>query len=182
MYALGAALNALYKRKTGAAADFYDDVLVAQIWRKLKLSPPAGVTRRTYDAIAQPFTGWGLTFHRDDLAKLATFVNVDHGMSAGVPLVDTHMLMAALQRDPTETGLRASTEDFRYHNGFWAWNAQSALGCRAPAWISLMSGFGGIVVSLMPNGVTYYYVSDSGVYAWARAAAEADKIKPFCEK
>jgi hypothetical protein len=34
----------------------------------------------------------------------------------------------------------------------------------------------------MPNGITYYYFSDSGTYSWARAAAQANRIKSFCEK
>ncbi len=182
MYLLGSALSAFYKQRAGAAADFYDDVLARPVWRTLKLEPPVDVTRRTYDTVAQPFTGWGLTFHRDDIAKIATFVNVDHGVVAGASLVDTHMLMAALQRDPNDPGLRAATDEFRYHNGFWAWNAQASLGCKLSAWVPFMSGFGGIIVALMPNGVTYYYFSDGGVYAWARAAAEANKIKAFCEK
>ena len=92
------------------------------------------------------------------------------------------MLEAALQRDPADPGLTASTGDFRYNNGFWAWNAQSYLGCKAPAWIPFMSGYGGIIVAMMPNGIAYYYVSDGGKYAWAKAAAEADKMSSFCER
>jgi hypothetical protein len=45
-----------------------------------------------------------------------------------------------------------------------------------------MSGYGGIAVALMPNGMAYYYFSDSGIWAWSHAAREADKIKPFCER
>ena len=43
-----------------------------------------------------------------------------------------------------------------------------------------MSGFGGIIVALLPNGMTYYYFSDGGKYAWAKAAKEAAKISPIC--
>lgn len=174
-YLLGTALNAFYRGKAGAGADVFRDLLTP-IWRQLALAPSIDVSRRSYDAVAQPFTGWGLTLHADDVAKLALFVTGE------APLLDRKMLDGALQRDAASPGLRASTGDFRYHNGFWAWNAARVLGCKAPAWIPFMSGFGGIVVALMPNGLTYYYFSDGGAYAWARAAAEADRIKPFCQR
>jgi hypothetical protein len=174
-YLLGTALNAFYRSKVGANADVFRDVLTP-IWRQLALAPAIDVSRRSYDAVAQPFTGWGLTLHADDIAKLAAFI------TGPAPLLDRKMLDGALQRDPASTGMRASTADFRYHNGFWAWNAATVLGCKTPAWIPFMSGYGGIAVVLMPNGMTYYYFSDGGAYSWARAAAESDRIKPFCQR
>ena len=178
-YVLGTAFNAYYRSKGGR--DVYRDLLVP-LWHQLQLNPAIDVTRRSYDAVSQPFTGWGLTLHTDDVAKLASFVAKDRGALAGKPVVDSAMLNAALQRDPKSPGLRASTDAFRYHNGFWAWNAAGSLGCKSPAWIPFMSGFGGNVVALMPNGLVYYYFSDGGTYSWASAAAEANRIKSFCEK
>jgi hypothetical protein len=180
-YLLGTALGAFYRSKAGPSADFTTDVLANPIWKRLALSPAIYTVRRTYDAVAQPFSGYGLTLHRDDIAKIADFLNVDHGAIGSDQLVDPVMLNAALQRNPDDRGLEGPTPDFRYHNGFWAWNAQNMLGCKTPAWIPFMSGFGGIVVALMPNGMTYYYFSDAGVWIWANAAAEANRIKPFCE-
>ncbi|HEY0104833.1 MAG TPA: serine hydrolase, partial [Rhizomicrobium sp.] len=174
-YLLGTALNAFYRGNAGAGADVYRDVLTP-LWRQLDLSPAIDVTRRSYDAQAQPFAGWGLTLHADDVAKLAAFI------TSPTPLLDRKMLDAALQRDPADPGMRASNDAFRYHNGFWAWNAAATLGCKSPAWIPFLSGYGGIAVALMPNGVTYYYFSDGGTFSWARAAMQADRIKSFCEK
>ena len=179
-YLLGTALNAYVRRMDGAGADFYRDVLARDIWTKLDLSPAVFVTRRTYDATAQPFTGYGLTLKRDDVAKIADFLNVGHGAANGTQLLDPVMLRQALQQDPKSPGLRASTDDFRYHDGFWAWNAQTKLGCKKATWIPYMSGYGGITVALFPNGMTYYYFSDSGIWRWAKAAAEANRIKQFC--
>jgi hypothetical protein len=45
-----------------------------------------------------------------------------------------------------------------------------------------MSGYGGIVVAMFPNGMTYYYFSDGGVFRWAIAAAAADRMRNFCSK
>jgi hypothetical protein len=181
-YTLGTAMRGFYEAHAGSGHDFYRELLALPLWRPLHLDPALDVSRRTYDAIAQPFTGYGLTLHGDDIAKLAIFLNVDDGHLAGKTVLDERQLAAALQRDPRDPGLPAGSTLFRYNNGFWAWNAQATLGCRSPAWIPFMSGYGGIVVALLPNGIAYYYVSDGGSFAWAKAAAEADKMRPFCDK
>jgi hypothetical protein len=176
-YALGTAMAELWRREHGAEADFFDDVLVKGIYAPLSLSPTIRATRRTLDVARQPFIGWGLTLTRDDIAKLGGYlVSPTHAPS----LVDEKMLSAALQRDPAAPGLPAGGEDLRYQHGFWAFNAQRTLACPRPVWVPFMSGFGGIVVALMPNGVVYYYVSDGGAYAWARAVRAADAIAPLC--
>jgi hypothetical protein len=43
-----------------------------------------------------------------------------------------------------------------------------------------MSGYGGILVALLPNGMIYYYFSDGGVYLSALGIAEANRIRPIC--
>jgi hypothetical protein len=43
-----------------------------------------------------------------------------------------------------------------------------------------MSGFGGISVVMMPNGVVYYYVSDGGTFRWSRTVAETHRIRSIC--
>jgi Beta-lactamase len=181
-YLLGTALNAFYRTKNGPGADFYRDLLAGGLWPALRLSPALYVTRRTYDDVQQPFTGFGLTLHSDDIARLATFLNLDHGRIAQEQMLDPGLLDEALQRDPHHPGLRAGSDVLRYNLGFWAWNVQATLGCRAETWIPFMSGYGGIVVALLPNGMTYYYVSDGAVFRWAAAAAEANRMKSFCRR
>ena len=181
-YVLGTALNGFLRTRSGPGADFYRDILAGQLWPALHLGPQLSVTRRTYDADAQPFTGYGLTLHGDDIARLSLFLNVDHGRIGTAQVLDPALLDEALQRDAAHPGLRAGFDELRYKNGFWAWNAQQALGCRTPTWIPFMSGYGGIIVALLPNGMTYYYVSDGGVFRWKLAAIEADRIRPFCQR
>lgn len=179
-YILGAALNALWRQKRGASADVYRDVLVDPVWRPLGLSPDIHTTKRTYDDARQPFTGFGLTYHRDDIAKIAVLLNDKLGALNGASMFDEPMLKQALQRDPANRGLIANGDKFRYRNGFWAWNATEYLKCAKEIWIPFMSGFGGISVALMPNNTVYYYFSDGDVYAWGRAAAESNRIRKFC--
>jgi CubicO group peptidase (beta-lactamase class C family) len=179
-YLLGAALAAWWRQEKGADADFYRDLLVEPVFNRLGLSPELATTRRTLDAAAQPYAGWGLVLRRDDLAKLGAFLALGDGSLGPERLFDAGMLRAALQRDPADPGLQATNRDYRYNNGVWAWNIAENLGCRQPAWIPFMSGFGGISVVMMPNGIVYWYVSDGGVYRWARAVREAQRLGAIC--
>lgn len=180
-YLLGTALAAWHRRRAGPTADFFRDLLVEPLWHPLGLSPAADITRRTRDATHQPFTGYGLTLERDDVVKLARFM-MGGGRIGGNQVIEPAMLRAALQRDPGQRGLPASGPAFRYHYGVWAWNAAAYLKCVEPAWIPFMSGYGGIIVAMFPNNMLYYYFSDGGAYAWARAAREANRIRPFCRR
>jgi len=179
-YLLGAALSAIHRARYGANADMFHDLLVAPIWTPLHLSPPVAITRRTYDAEAQPFMGYGLTLHRDDVAKLATFLNVERGAIGGHAVISREMLDDALRREPSHPAFAAPTAEYAYKNGFWAWNAQSALGCRKETWVALMLGYGGIVIALYPNDVSSYYFSDGGAFKWLAGAVEANKMQSFC--
>jgi hypothetical protein len=69
-FLLGTAMNTVFKYWEGSAKDYYTDMLVAELWKPLKLSPTTWTTARTIDSIAYPFTGYGLTFHHDDLVKI----------------------------------------------------------------------------------------------------------------
>ena len=44
------------------------------------------------------------------------------------------------------------------------------------------SGFGGIRMVLVPNGITYWYVSDGGQYEMANEIREVGIIEPICQK
>ena len=179
-YILGAALGAWWRREKGPTADFYDDLLVEPVYRRLGMSPEIATSRRTLDAASQPFTGWGLVLRRDDLAKLGEFLAVSEGKLGEESLLDPAMVRAALQRDRDDTGFRARDGNFRYNNGVYAWNIAEYLGCSNPAWIPFMAGYGGIVVAMLPNGIVYYYVSDGGEFRWARAVAEAQRLESVC--
>lgn len=180
-YILGSAMQDFYKSQNGASADIWDDLLYSGIYQSLGVSQTFGVTRRSLDATAQPFTGWGLTFHRDDVAKITTFLNVDDGEIGGVAQLSVTELAAAMQQDPSDRGLNAGDNLTKYNNGFWAWNAGNWLGCSGDAWVPFMSGYGGITVALFPNGTTYYYFSDNDEFSWGAAITEAHGISPICQ-
>ncbi|MDX1499909.1 MAG: hypothetical protein R3176_08435 [Woeseiaceae bacterium] len=177
-YVLGSALAAFVARRADGA-DLYRDVLLEPLWRPLELSPLLDEPLRTYDAVRQPFTGYGLTYEADDIVRLAAWL-MDGAELDGTPMLDEQMLAAALQRDPADRGLPAGAPGLRYNNGFWGFDAGPSLGCARPVWVPFMSGVSGITVAMFPNGVIYYYFSDSYVFRWQSAREAAHRIAPLC--
>lgn len=180
-YIVGAALTAWLREKEedGRAVDIYRDLVAEPLWRSIHLSPVAMTTRRTYDAAAQPFTGYGLTFHGDDFARIGQFLQ-GGGQVNGRDYVDARMLAEAMQRIPDARGLEAGWPSFRYQNGFWARNVASIVGCPGEVWVPFLSGYGGVSVVLFPNGVTYWVVSDGHDHSWVEAARAVHRIRSLC--
>jgi hypothetical protein len=128
-----------FKDLEGGSKDIFNDLLVEEILKPIGTSPASQVSRRTYDGVQQPFTGWGMTYLRDDVARITQFLNVDGGQVNGEMLFDTFEFDAAMQRDPGDRGLDP-LDDFKYNNGFWAHEIKSFVGCPADIWVPFMSG------------------------------------------
>jgi len=178
-YILGTAMNADIKDLEGSARDIFDDLLVQEILKPIGTSPTSQVSRRTYDNVQQPFTGWGMTYLRDDVAKITQFLNVDSGRVNGEMLLDQFEFDAAMQRDPSDRGLN-SLDDFKYNNGFWAHEIKAFIGCPQDVWVPFMSGYGGITVLMLPNGTAYYVFSDDDTFLWMDAAQESHAMRSLC--
>ncbi|MBJ6981865.1 choice-of-anchor D domain-containing protein [Luteimonas sp. MC1572] len=176
-YILGTAMNARLKALEGAAADIYADTVLGDVLLPLGVGRTADFTRRTYDATIQPFTGWGLMWTRNDVARITDFLASGSQSQA---VLDQGQLDAALQRDPADRGL-APLAGYRYNNGFWAHDVGGRMaGCSGELWIPLMSGYGGITVLILPNRSAYYYFSDDDTYLWMDAALAAHGIRSLC--
>lgn len=181
-YILGRTLNEYLKATEGSTKDIFADTIVEEIWKPINLSPTAQFTRRTYDSVAQPFTGWGLMWMADDVAKITNFLNVDDGQIGGQAMLDPTQLSAAMQKDINDRGLDIPIADpFKYNNGMWAHEVSSSLGCANNTWIPFMSGYGGITIVMMPNDTTYYMFSDDDTYFWLDAAIESNSISNACQ-
>ena len=161
-------------------ADIYDFV-VQEVYQPLRMGPGVFTTLRTRDDNwqGQPYGGYGLWWIPDDLAKLSRFLNVDHGQIDGVQILDPDMLDDALQRDPTDRGVVRDGEG-RYNNAFWADQYTSERDEACKFWVVNMYGYSGIVVTLMPNGTTYYYASDNQEFFSYAAIQESDKLLSMC--
>jgi hypothetical protein len=177
-YLLGVAMNAFLRRKMGPGADIYRDLLYPDVLKPLILSPLLHWTQRTYDATAQPFTGFGLLMHADDLARMAAALNTSFDERHGF---DRTGLERALFRDTDRPERPFGGRPFAYRNGFWGIDLADELGCDGESWIPFMSGYGGITVVLMPNGAIYYNFSDSNQFGFTRAVTELGKVRNICK-
>lgn len=137
--------------------------------------------------VANIYEPLGLFYHRDDVVKLADMLNTDSGKVNGVPVLDVDMVNAALQRNSSDRGLPTdpseSTPTSMYNNGFWVYdlNASTVVqNCNSETWIPYMSGYGGIGIQMLPNGMTYYFFSDGSDYTFVTTLNELDKISSLC--
>ncbi len=177
-FLLGAAMTDVL-RKTGLGRDEYDD-LIRPIWSAIGQSAALDATRRTYDAAAQPFTGWGLAYTRDDTVRAARFLD-GGGQARGSSGLDQRLLAEAMQRTEPGGGFVAlGLANLRYRHGLWARNVGPLVACRHAVWAPYMSGYGGISVVMFPNGVRFYAFNDENQFDWAAAVPEVDKIRPLC--
>jgi CubicO group peptidase (beta-lactamase class C family) len=180
-YIAGTLMNAWLRAQKGEGQDIYTDLFTANILIPLHFSPAFQATLRTYDEVAQPFAGYGLTLQTDDLARFALFLLDDEGLVNGSQVLDPSQLSAALQRNPSDPGMAVETQSMRYNNAMWATTVLPPGACPEPVWIPFMSGYGGISVAMLPNGSVYYVFSDGAQFKWAEAAIESHKLKSFCE-
>jgi len=179
-YLVGVALQQILGRIRPGLNDIYADLISSDIWDRLRLSPLLQVSKRTYDEARQPFAGYGLTYEADDIVRIALWLMTGSGQIDGREIIDRNMLDAALQRDKNDRGLKTGAADLRYNNGFWAYDVGPVLGCESEVWVPFMSGFGGITIVMFPNGVVYYYFSDSYVFSWKSAIVASNLIGEMC--
>ncbi|MHC4070578.1 MAG: serine hydrolase domain-containing protein [Planctomycetota bacterium] len=176
------AMQNYLQTQAGPDADIFDFV-VEEVYKPLKMEPGVFVTLRTKDNNwqGQSLGGSGLWWISDDLAKLTTFLNVDHGMVDGVQILQPDLLDDALQRDPLDRGVDRDGYG-KYNNAFWADKYTPKNGSSCEFWVPHMYGYSGIVVALMPNGTAYYYASDNRDFTSTAAIQESDVIISMCSE
>ena len=179
-YLAGVAIGRQWQSIYGRDSDFFDDLLIRDIWEPLQLSRLSQQTRRTYDDMRQPFVGYGLSMFTDDVAKLAVFLGASDGEINGKRVLDQRMMDAIKQRLASDPGMVAESDLLRYNNGFRTRNVTDEVGCDRPVFVTTMSGFGGINIVLMPNDTAYYYFSDAHQHRYLSAVREAHKIRSLC--
>ena len=203
-FILTQAMNAYLKQHEGKDADIFNRVR-DDVYLPLHLSAGALATIRTENsATGAPSGYYGLFLAKDDIAKLGSWLNWGDGVIAGAPVLETSRLKEALfrsanaadvgvpilGRDPAsilgstqQGGTPAISNTRRYAHGFWGKyvTPQEFPEFHCSFWVSLMSGYGGNVVALLPNGVTFYVFSDGREFLWTDALREASKLAPMCQ-
>ncbi|GLS84257.1 choice-of-anchor D domain-containing protein [Paraferrimonas haliotis] len=156
------------------------DKLVDEVYKPLKLSPVTYTTVRTEGSPNDPYWSHGMTWHADDMVKLALLIN-NNGVINGQQVLDPN-IMDDMKLVGGDLGLETYGSESTYINGVWTYDMgqRSSALCPEGSWVPYMSGYGGIGIVMFPNGAVYYYVSDSGAFAFGGAEAELHKISNIC--
>lgn len=175
-YLAGLLMTRFLRARLDPAADLLEETWLKSTWKDVGLSPLSTYSKRTYDAARQPFAGYGLSFHPDDVARLGQWLN---GSAANEH--DSGRFHSLFRNSADTAKPDLAPLGLNYHAGTWAAQAKQWVGCDDEVWIPFFSGFGGITVALLPNGMVYYYFSDSGIFKWAKPVIEAHRMKPICD-
>jgi hypothetical protein len=175
----------LQQMQRSTSADIFDQVL-NDVYIPLNTSQGFGSMLRTNDSPSGHPTGYyGLFYLQDDIAKIGDWLNNGHGVINNEQVLEPTRLTASLFRNPNVTGLSVPVPNdinFFYKNATWGKMMTPA---QFPQYsctfhVAYMSGFGGITVLMLPDGVTYYVFTDNNQFYWYDAVNEINKIAPFC--
>ena len=175
-YLLGVALQRYLGSRIGESADLHRGILLASVVGAIQPSQLLWHSQRTYDADAQPFVAYGLFFLPDDVARIGL------DLLAEVPAngIERPYRDAYLFRDRTGMQQWELARGEGYNMGFWGFDIGPYSDCPEDTWIPFMSGYGGIIWALLPNGDVYYFFGDGGHGSWMDAVIEAHKINKIC--
>jgi hypothetical protein len=182
-YILGSALNnfilAQQKfKETNQSNTVFEQVFIKKLWPHLLLSQVAYSTLKTVGNYQQAFTGYGMFFTQEDIAKLINFL-INEQNRKGELLNESH-LKSALQHFPSEKDMATQYQTIHYLDGFWRQNITKLLSCEKETWLPFMSGYGGIAIVFAKPNLQYYYFSDSDQHNWLSTIKELNKIIPLC--
>ena len=202
-YILTQAMNAYFQRHGGRGDIF--SMVRDDIYKPLYVNEGGLTTIRTDDSPAGAPAGYyGLFFNHDDIAKIGNFLNTSGGKIDGEQVLEPTRLTEALFQGPNvatagvpiegesaSSLLGASTDSHgkaaqnirRYSHGFWGRKiTRSEIpGNSCEPWASFMAGYGGDIVMLLPNGVSFYIFSDGMEFPWESAVRESSKLAPMCK-
>ncbi|MGD0647001.1 MAG: hypothetical protein ABR971_03330 [Acidobacteriaceae bacterium] len=180
-------MQKMLKEKRGADADLFA-LMVEDIYKPLQISAGMMQTTRTDNSLhGSPAGFFGLFYIQDDVVKLARFLNTGDGVLEGKTVLDPKRLRESLFREPGTTGLttndpRQVADTVHYNHAFWGRHftrlEYPQLSC--DFWAPYMSGYGGISIVMLPNGITFYVFSDADEFIFNDAVLETNKLAPLC--
>ena len=182
------AMNAYLKAQQGTSADLFN-MMVTDVYTPLKLSGGFMSSVRTDNsASGQPSGYYGLFYNIDDIAKIGQFVDAGTGVINGTQVVEPTRLQEALYRTSStglavpDTGNPTYKNTWVYNHNFWGKKVTSAefptISCTFT--IPFMSGYGGNTIMPLPNGATYYVISDAYEFPIDVPITQINKLSPYC--
>jgi hypothetical protein len=203
-FLLTQAMNAYLRQKQGAGADVFE-LVKSDVYEPLLMSQGFMSTIRTDNSPkGAPAGYYGLFFNKDDIAKISSFLNNASGKIHGIQVLEPTRLAEALFRGPRAEGAgvpiagrklgsalgeaamgknsRPIGGARRYAHGFWGRRITRGEfpDFQCDFWISLLSGYGGNIVLLLPNGAIFYIFTDGGEFPWTGPLSIVGKLAPMC--
>ena len=140
---------------------------------------PANRTKEPDGSLGVPFLAWGLYLTADDTAKIGTLLQ-NGGQHNGEQLLSAAKLAEALYQTDVRglpTGESNEYGSASYHMTLWHFPYRTISGGLTS--IGQMHGWGGNVVSLIPNGMIGYRFGNGGYVPVEGVIPVADRIRPF---
>jgi hypothetical protein len=178
IFALSAAMDSLVKRREGPDADVWD-IMMEEVYRPLGIHRMS--TKFTTESGGERgvlFLGWALYMTVDDIAKVATLLQ-NGGNHEGRQLLHPGKVKEALyqtEKRGLPTGLSNEYGLNSYHMTLWHSPFTTASGNTVS--IPNMQGWGGMTVSLMPNGITAFRLKHDGNEGSGMVEV-ANRMRPF---
>jgi hypothetical protein len=179
-FVLAAAMDAFLKRREGPDAHLWD-MVVKEVFRPIGVfHAPMAHTLEPGGGRGIPLLAFGFYPTIEEVAKIATLLQ-NGGRHRGEQLLSAASLADALHRTVAAglpTGRRNRFGDEQYRLSFWSVPYRTASGCFFQ--IPYMSGLGGNLVVLLPNGVSAFRFADGDNYDVDSMILAGEMIRPFC--
>lgn len=178
IFVLSAAMDSLLKSREGGDA---------HLWRMMteEVYKPIGIhhmsskfTTEPEGSQGMPFLGWALFMTVDDIAKVSMLLQ-DGGWHKGEQILSPTKLAEALYQTEIRglpTGASNEFGEHSYHMSFWHTPYTTETGFTTS--VAEMHGWGGMLVCLMPNGMTGFRIGNGGTRSLEMIDA-AHRIRPF---
>lgn len=178
IFVAAVALDNLYRSKEGDDANLWQ-MMLDEVYRPIGIHHLPMSRTREADRPGVPLLAWGVYVTIDDVAKIAGLIQ-ERGAHDGVQLLSNAGLAEALY-DTDVRGLPTGESNKyginTYHLTVWHENYTTSSGKTCT--ISTMSGYGGNIVKLMPNGIIGFRMGNGGDKPVEQMIVIADKIRPF---
>jgi CubicO group peptidase (beta-lactamase class C family) len=179
IYVLAAALDAIVKSREGPDTDLAQ-LMFDEVYKPLGIHHlPINRTKETDGSLGVPFLAWGMYLTADDTAKIGSLL-MNGGRHDGQQLLSAGKLAEALYQTDEgglPTGDSNQYGDASYHMTLWHFPYRTQSGKLTS--VGQMHGWGGNVVSLIPNGMIAYRFGNGGYVPVEGAIPVADRIRPF---
>jgi len=178
IFTLSAAIDGLYREKEGESADYWQ-MMLDEVYSPIGIHHMPKSRTREPDGHGVPLLAWGIYMTIDDIAKIGGLLQKG-GANEGKQLLSQAVLAEALYETDVRglpTGGENEFGKHTYHLSFWHQPFTSGSGHHYS--VPQMSGYGGNIVQLMPNGIIGFRIGNGGNKPLEQMMIVADKIRPF---